>query len=369
MDVAPSQLAALRRDRRPRHLRGRRPSPARDAVGGQPADPRAGVARSARSSCSGTTPCRPTAAGEVLLRLARQTAAAARRGARRARRTDTLGTVDLPVAVNADSLATWFRRRARGGRRLAGRRAAAARRGPGVLGGTAAQRRRAGRGDLGAERRSRAARSSSSAPCATCRPRPRASPSGGVAGRGPRLGGDADGGLQREGRAPARRAARAGCRRAAGGPPGADLGRLPRGGPSRPGLGDGPRAAAAPDVRAGRLVPLGSPGCTSTSRCTGSAGASTHPCWTASPTSYAVPPGEPAPPSLTRPLCTWKSADPALKGRVSAVSACRRARSGQKADSSRSMTSRSTDSASARSAAIFGSTFCAKNCAAATLPS
>ena len=55
-----------------------------------------------------TTPCRPTADGEVLLRLARQVALlqdeidevlAHGRAA----------TVDLPVAVNADSLATWFR--------------------------------------------------------------------------------------------------------------------------------------------------------------------------------------------------------------------------------------------------------------------
>jgi LysR family transcriptional regulator (chromosome initiation inhibitor) len=55
-----------------------------------------------------TTPCRPTGTGEVLLRLARQTRLLRdevidelRHGARSA--------VDLPVAVNADSLATWFR--------------------------------------------------------------------------------------------------------------------------------------------------------------------------------------------------------------------------------------------------------------------
>lgn len=55
-----------------------------------------------------STPCRPTAAGETLIRLARQTRLlydeargelADRPGAR----------VDLAVAVNADSLATWFR--------------------------------------------------------------------------------------------------------------------------------------------------------------------------------------------------------------------------------------------------------------------
>lgn len=55
-----------------------------------------------------TTPCRPTAEGEVLLRLARQlrllqdeVAGALEHGAG--------PVVDLPVAVNADSLATWFR--------------------------------------------------------------------------------------------------------------------------------------------------------------------------------------------------------------------------------------------------------------------
>ncbi len=55
-----------------------------------------------------TTPCRPTAAGETLLRLARQTrllfdelADALEHGRD--------GRVDLPLAVNADSLATWFR--------------------------------------------------------------------------------------------------------------------------------------------------------------------------------------------------------------------------------------------------------------------
>ena len=55
-----------------------------------------------------STPCRPTAAGEVLLRLARQTrllhdeAADALTSGHRLQ-------ADLPVAVNADSLATWFR--------------------------------------------------------------------------------------------------------------------------------------------------------------------------------------------------------------------------------------------------------------------
>lgn len=54
-----------------------------------------------------TTPCRPTAAGEAMLRLARQT----RLLYDEAR--DALGgahsPTELPLAVNADSLATWFR--------------------------------------------------------------------------------------------------------------------------------------------------------------------------------------------------------------------------------------------------------------------
>ena len=60
-----------------------------------------------------------------------------------------------------------------------------------------------------------------------------------------RLGADADRGVQREGRAAARRPRRPRRRAAAGRAPGADLGRLPRGGPARPRLGGDPRAAAA----------------------------------------------------------------------------------------------------------------------------
>ena len=54
-----------------------------------------------------TTPCRPTDAGEVLLRLARQVRLLhdeVRDALEHGR-----GATDLPVAVNADSLATWFR--------------------------------------------------------------------------------------------------------------------------------------------------------------------------------------------------------------------------------------------------------------------
>ena len=99
-----------------------------------------------------TTPCRPTAAGEVLLRLARQTRLlhdevrdALAHGARRHGRPAGRGQRRL-----AGDLVP---RRARRRRRLVRRRAAAARRGPGLLGRPAAQRRRARRGDLRAGRR------------------------------------------------------------------------------------------------------------------------------------------------------------------------------------------------------------------------
>lgn len=55
-----------------------------------------------------TTPCRPTAAGEVLLRLARQYRLL---GEETRLALDEAGApTGLAVAVNADSLATWFRR-------------------------------------------------------------------------------------------------------------------------------------------------------------------------------------------------------------------------------------------------------------------
>src|SRR6478735_4863129 len=55
-----------------------------------------------------TAPCRPTAAGEVLVRLGRQTRLL-HDEVRDALAHGHEGVVDLPVAVNADSLATWFR--------------------------------------------------------------------------------------------------------------------------------------------------------------------------------------------------------------------------------------------------------------------
>lgn len=54
-----------------------------------------------------TTPCRPTEEGRALLRLARQTRLLYDEAARRLS-AESAGPIGLPVAVNADSLATWF---------------------------------------------------------------------------------------------------------------------------------------------------------------------------------------------------------------------------------------------------------------------
>lgn len=52
-------------------------------------------------------PCEPTASGEVLVRLARQQHLLEQEA--RAALDDAVAPCELPVAVNADSLATWFR--------------------------------------------------------------------------------------------------------------------------------------------------------------------------------------------------------------------------------------------------------------------
>lgn len=52
------------------------------------------------------TPCRPTPQGEWLVRLGRQTRLLYDEASQAL---TAVGTVELPVAVNADSLATWFR--------------------------------------------------------------------------------------------------------------------------------------------------------------------------------------------------------------------------------------------------------------------
>ncbi len=65
---------------------------------------RALEASAGRVLVSRTAPCTPTAAGEPLVRMARQWALLLAEA-----RVEPGAVVDLPVAVNADSLATWFR--------------------------------------------------------------------------------------------------------------------------------------------------------------------------------------------------------------------------------------------------------------------
>ena len=89
-------------------------------------------------------PCRPTGHGERLVQLGRQTRLLYDEARREL---GTLAAVELPVAVNADSLATWFRGGDHRDGRLGGHRRPAARGGSGVLPGTAAPRRGAGGGD------------------------------------------------------------------------------------------------------------------------------------------------------------------------------------------------------------------------------
>ncbi len=188
------------------------------------------------------TPCAPTAAGERLVAVARQTQlllsevqlapAVVGPAARRQRR--------LPRHV----VATGDRR----GRHVGGRHAAPARRGPGLLQRPAPARGGARRRDQRAPRRAglrgRAARVDALRP-------------GGRSGlraplaHGPRvrLGRHAGRGLQRQGRPAARGAASPRVRARPDRPPGPHLGRLPRGGAARSGLGRDPRAAAAPGPR------------------------------------------------------------------------------------------------------------------------
>ena len=107
MDLAPSQLAALvaiadhgtfEAAARALHVT---PSAVSQRI-------RALESQVGRVVVQRTTPCRPTADGEVLLRLARQTRLL-HDEVRDALAHGHTSMVDLPVAVNADSLATWFR--------------------------------------------------------------------------------------------------------------------------------------------------------------------------------------------------------------------------------------------------------------------
>ena len=107
--------------------------------------------------------------------------------------------IDLPIAVNADSMSTWFGGVHRGVRGVGRDRAAAARRGPGPLGAAAPLGRGARRRDLGshsgARLLDRAARHDALPACRDAGAA-RAPPSG----PGHRLGGDAGRSLQRQGR-------------------------------------------------------------------------------------------------------------------------------------------------------------------------
>ena len=110
MDLVPSQLAALLAiadhgtfDAAARHLHVT-PSAVSQRI-------RALESQVGRVVVQRTTPCRPTAEGEVLLRLARQVQLLQDEVGGELGATEPGGrsVVDLPVAVNADSLATWFR--------------------------------------------------------------------------------------------------------------------------------------------------------------------------------------------------------------------------------------------------------------------
>ena len=109
MELQPAQLAALVAIADHGTFEAAARAPARDARPPSASGSGRSSARWARWSYAAATPCEPTDAGAD--------AAPARRGrpgcsttrcATRSR-TVTVTTVDLPVAVNADSLATWFR--------------------------------------------------------------------------------------------------------------------------------------------------------------------------------------------------------------------------------------------------------------------
>lgn len=110
MDLVPAQLAALLAiadhgtfEAAARHLHVT-PSAVSQRV-------RALESQVGRVVVQRTTPCRPTAEGEVLLRLARQVQLLQEEvgGELGGPASEARPVVDLPVAVNADSLATWFR--------------------------------------------------------------------------------------------------------------------------------------------------------------------------------------------------------------------------------------------------------------------
>ena len=221
---------------------------------GQPADPRARVAGRARSSYAARRPApppRPASPWCAWLVSARCSSARPRRAAR--------ATAGVASTCRSRSTPTrWRPGSATSSARspVAGVALRPARRGPGLVGRPAAERRVLGGGDLGRRARCRAAR---------------VEPLG-VAALPP----GSDAGLRRAvaaGPATTGRAmpvvvfnekdalqhdllAARGLRRAAGRAPGADLGRLPRGGPPRPRLGAAAEPQLDPDVASGALVAL-----------------------------------------------------------------------------------------------------------------
>ena len=243
------------RDRRPRHLRGRGARAARHAERGEPADPGARARgrpgrRTPRDAVRadrrrrGAGPARPA------------DPAARRRGAGRAG-ASTAGRVEVTVAVNADSLATWFRDvLAEVGGRTTSR-----------CGSSSRTRRYSA--ELLRSGEALAAVTSDPQPVQGCRSehlgflryRPAATPGARRAlahGPRPRLAADAGGRLQRQGRPPARRAPRPRRHRARRRAPGARPAPTStrRSGSASAG-GCCPSPSCSPTSTSGRLVTLG----------------------------------------------------------------------------------------------------------------
>ena len=176
------------------------------------------------------TPCEPTEAGAALVRLGRQARCSTTRPGPRS--ADDAGRVEVDRRGQRRLAGDLVPRRARRGRRPRRPRAAARRRGPGLLRRAAAQRRGAGRGDQ---------RPAAGPGLPVGAPRLPALPAGRDAGAGralaqgqrPRLAADAGRRLQREGRRSSTTCCRdRGVDRPGRRAPRADQRRLPRGGPA-----------------------------------------------------------------------------------------------------------------------------------------
>src|SRR3954464_8495227 len=116
MDLQPSHLAALVAIADHGTFEAAAPHPPPHPAAGGPRAPARGVSQRIRALESEVgqvvvrraAPCRPTPAGEELLRVARQTRLL-HDELREALGEPGRWRTGLPVAVNADSLATWFR--------------------------------------------------------------------------------------------------------------------------------------------------------------------------------------------------------------------------------------------------------------------